>query len=319
MRIDILPDSYFAMVSLGFVSLNPHANNGWRAITKFCPNYFKVLRSSFKNEVKTDFVSGSRLIQTLGINGCTKTKGYTRAEKLVVSKSSDSLVINLGLDKGGRVQLVLGGNLQTNTTSVPALCVPSCLGTSLDLSVNLVVVGCSENVQVVGSCDGSGVFWNGVSDGSRVTGDPAIDNVVSDFGTSEEPVVSEDNITVEGWTLKEIEESASVKEGLAIVEVELSTLGLARGEEVGDNLGLQAFGKGIIELNLSVKSVGGSPSLGQGDTYGFIISLRKVDLIVWKKLTGRLVGVLGLNLYRRIGISPAAKLKWNCMRRCVHT
>jgi hypothetical protein len=40
-----------------------------------------------------------RLIQVLGVEGCTKTKGDTGAEKDVVGKSSDTTVVNLGLSR----------------------------------------------------------------------------------------------------------------------------------------------------------------------------------------------------------------------------
>lgn len=72
----------------------------------------------------------------------------------------------------------------------------------------------------------------------------------------------ENDITIEGRTFQEVEESASVEEGLAVVKVELGTLGLTGREEVGNDLSFQAFGKGVVKLDLGVERVSGCPGLG---------------------------------------------------------
>lgn len=81
-----------------------------------------------------------RFVQALGIHRSTKTKGDTRAEKLVVSKSRNPLVVDLGFDESSRVELVLAGNLQTHTASVSALSIPGGFCTSLNLGIHFVVV-----------------------------------------------------------------------------------------------------------------------------------------------------------------------------------
>lgn len=129
----------------------------------------------------------------------------------------------------------------------------------------MVVTG-RKNVQVTGRGDGCSVFGDRVPDCSRVAGDTAVNDVVADFGTGEETVVAEDDITAEGGALEEVDEGAGVEEGLAIVEVESGALGFGGGEEVGNDFGLQALGESVVELDLCVKGIESGPSLGQGDT-----------------------------------------------------
>jgi hypothetical protein len=56
-----------------------------------------------------------------------------------------------------------------------------------------------------------------------------------------------------------------VEVGLLEVEVDLLAL-VARGRvEVGENLGLQAAGEGVVELDLGGQQVRGVPRLGDAD------------------------------------------------------
>jgi hypothetical protein len=205
------------------------------------------------------------LVQSLGVNGGTETEGDTGAEELAVRQSSDTLVVDLGLDEGVGVELVLAGNLESDTTSVSALGVPGSLSTSLDLGVHAVVVGGSENIQVVGGSDGSSVLGEAVSNGGGVLGDLSTLNVVADLSTGKEAVVADDGISIEGGALQEVEEGTGVEEGLTEVKVELSALALGSGEELGEDLGLESVGDGVVELNLGVQGVEGGPCLGEGE------------------------------------------------------
>lgn len=133
----------------------------------------------------------------------------------------------------------------------------------------MIVTSC-EDVQVAGGGDGGGdgcsVLRDGVSDCGRVAGDTAGNDVITDFGTGEETIVAEDDITAKCGALEEVDEGAGVEEGLAIMEVEFGALGLGGGGEIGNDFGLQALGESVVELDLCVEGIEGCPGLGQGDT-----------------------------------------------------
>lgn len=76
--------------------------------------------------------------------------------------------------------------------------------------------------------------------------------------------MADDGIEVGGWALQEVEEGTGVEVGLLEVQVELNALGLGGGEEVAENLSLEALGDVVVELDLGLKSVGGVPCLGDG-------------------------------------------------------
>lgn len=165
------------------------------------------------------------------------------------------------LDKGGGIKLVLGSNLELRLGR--SVGVPGGLGTSLNLGVDAVVVRSGEHAQVVGGGDGSGVLGNGVTNGSSIAGDAASLDIVADLGTSEETVVADSHVTLEGGSLEEVEEGTGVEEGLLEVNVELGALAGVCGEELGEDFGLEALGDGVVELDLGVESVEGGPGLGE--------------------------------------------------------
>jgi len=204
-----------------------------------------------------------RLSQSLGVDGSAETKSDTGTEELAVSQSSDTLVVDLGFDKSVGVKLVLASDFQTDAAGVSALRIPSSLSTGLNLSVHAVVVRGSEDAEVVGGSDSSGVLRDTVSNGGRVLSDLSPVNIVANFSTSEEAVVANNSITVKRRSLQQVEESAGVEEGLAEVEVELSTLAFAGGEELGEDFSLKPVGNGVVKLDLGVQSVEGGPCLGQ--------------------------------------------------------
>ena len=142
---------------------------------------------------------------------------------------------------------------------VSGLGVPGGLGTGLDLLVDLVVIRSSEDAQVAGGGDGSGVVWSGISNGGSVAGDGSLLDIITGGSTDEETILTDDGVNVGSWALEEIEESAAVEVGLLEVEVELCALGGGGREEVAQDLGLEALGDGIVELNLGVESVDGVP------------------------------------------------------------
>lgn len=178
---------------------------------------------------------------------------------LAIIKSSTDLSERRG------VQLVLAGNLKAD--GVTGLGVPGGLGTSLDLSVNAVVVAGREEGQVVASGDGSRVLGKAVANGSGVLGDGSLLDIVATLSTDEEALVAEDGVEVGGGALQQVEEGTGVQVGLLEVEVELGTLGLGAGQVLSDNLSLEALGNVVVQLKLGVEGVGGSPRLGEGKAW----------------------------------------------------
>lgn len=67
-----------------------------------------------------------------------------------------------------------------------------------------------------------------------------------------------------------VDESATVDVGLLEVEVKLLALVTGIRLEVGENLSLQAAGKGVVELNLGSKEVGRVPRLSDADACAFL-------------------------------------------------
>lgn len=170
---------------------------------------------------------------------------------------------NLG--EGDGVNAVLAGDLKTD--SVAGVRVPGSLGTGLNLAVDLVVVRGSEDGEVVGGGDGSAVLRSSVADGGAVGSDGSLVHVVTSAGTGEETLVADNGIDVGGGALEEVEEGTAMEVGLLEVEVELGATGSGSGEEAEETLELEAAGKVVGELELGVESVGGVPSLGEGEAW----------------------------------------------------
>lgn len=161
------------------------------------------------------------------------------------------------LGEGNGVKSVLAGNLKTDLVS--GLGIPGSLSTGLNLLVDLVVIRSSEDAQVAGRGDGSGVIRTGISNGSSVAGDGSLLNIITGGSTNQETILSDDSVNVGSWALEEIEESAAVEVGLLEVEVELCALGGGGREEVTQDLGLESLCNSVVELNLGIKSVDGVP------------------------------------------------------------
>ena len=62
-----------------------------------------------------------------------------------------------------------------------------------------------------------------------------------------------------------VDESAAVDVGLLEVQVDLLALVAGVGGKVGEDLGLQAAGEGVVELDLGGQEVGSVPRLGDAD------------------------------------------------------
>lgn len=105
-----------------------------------------------------------------------------------------------------------------------------------------MVVRSRENTQVAGSEDSGAPLRSSVSDGSGVTGDSRLLDIVASLSTDKETIVTEDGIDVGSWALEEVEESATVEVWLLEVQVNLGPLGLGAWEEGTDGLSLETLG-----------------------------------------------------------------------------
>jgi acetyl-CoA acetyltransferase len=75
------------------------------------------------------------------------------------------------------------------------------LGAGLDVRADTVVVAGMESMQIAESVEGNGVVRSVVTDSSRVTGDFALCDVISSFGTDEEAIASKDGISCDRGAL----------------------------------------------------------------------------------------------------------------------
>lgn len=99
------------------------------------------------------------------------------------------------------INLRLSTDLKADTLG-GGLGVVDSLGTSLDVRADTVVVACSESAQVTETVEGDGVLGGTVAEGSSVTSDLALSNVVRGLGTEEETVTTENGVSSESGALK---------------------------------------------------------------------------------------------------------------------
>ena len=145
--------------------------------------------------------NGVQLIQLLGVKSQTKRGLNTRAEGLSVTKGNDTRVVDLGLDKGRRIEVSLGTNLQRNT-AVGRLGVVDGLGTRLDVTADAVVVGRGEGLEVVETVHGNSILRGIVPDGGSVASDVSTGDVVRGLGANEETIATQNGVRSESGALK---------------------------------------------------------------------------------------------------------------------
>ena len=98
--------------------------------------------------------------------------------------------------------LRLGTNLEVNPSS-GSLGIIDSLGTSLDIGAHTVVVAGGESRSIAQTVDGYGVVGSAEADGTGVTGDATLSDVVGSLSTNEESVTAENGVSSECWTLIE--------------------------------------------------------------------------------------------------------------------
>lgn len=169
------------------------------------------------------------------------------------------------LSEGGGVNLVLGGKLKANSTL--RLGVPGGTSTGLDSGVNLLVVGSGEDAEGVCGGDGGVVDGGGVTNGGRVLCDGGLLDIVANLTTDEEALVAQGSVRdgADGTRGLQVTENTAVEVVLLEEEVDLLALVAGIGLEVVQDLGLEAGGEGVVELNLGGEEVGRVPRLGDAD------------------------------------------------------
>ncbi len=148
------------------------------------------------------------------------------------------------------IKLVLGGDLQSDVAACSR--VPGSLRTSLNLRVDLVIVTGREHAEVVRRSHGRSIATLAVSRSEGVARDGRLANVVSTFCADEETLVAERQVHGRGWALEQVGEQARVDVGLLVEQVHFAAVGALRGEIVGQNLGFEAFGQVVFQLDLEV-------------------------------------------------------------------
>jgi hypothetical protein len=226
-------------------------------------NLYNIL--TFESETGTDLVAG--LVEFLGIERSTDTESESGVDLGVVSDGNYTTIVDLELGKGGWINSVLGGNLDTNGRL--ALGVVSSLDTGLNRWVDLVVIRSSEDAQAVGGSNSQAVNWSLITESSSILGQSSLLDIETGFTTNEETLMGEDTINgsvniVVGWV--ELSESAGVESTL--LEVEVTLLGLEAGlrSDLTNVFGLYASGKDIVKLELGGEDVVVGPGTGGGDT-----------------------------------------------------
>ena len=273
-------------------TLRRRTNEESKTTTVFPFYCTRLLNLTLEGKAGAELVAG--LVELLGIERAANAEGQTAVDLGVVGEGGNAEVVDLGLrmvswvwvliareithlGEGSRVKLVLGSELKTDVGA--GLGVPGGLGTGLDSRVDLLVVGGGEDAQGVGGSDGGVVERGGVANGGAVLGDGGLLDVVADLTTNDEALVGDDSVGdgTDGTGSGVVGEDTAVEVGLLEVEVDLLALVAGSRAEVGEDLSLQAAGKGVVELDLSSENVGGVPRLGDADAWA--LCRQQVDVI----------------------------------------
>ena len=177
------------------------------------------------------------------------------------------------LGEAERVKLVLSREIET--VGLAGLDVVGGLGAHLDGVVDLLVVGGSDDGEVLLANKGRSEAVSLVAEAELVAGDRRLLDVVAGLTTNEEAVGASDRVD-DGVNVAVgeavVDESASVDDGVLEDEVELlgGAVGLAWIPKVYE-VDFHASVGEIGELNFGVEEGGGGPGLGDGDAW-FAIS-----------------------------------------------
>ena len=187
-------------------------------------------------------------------------------------RASSSIGQSTYLGERKRVELVLGSKLKT--AGLLCLHIVASLGTNLDGGVDLLVVACGDESQVLGADNAGDVARGLVAETKRVAGDSSLLDIVASLTTDEETVRAGDNVddgidVALGGAV--VDECAGVDVG--VLE---SGVDLLRGRALLGwvpevlKINLDAWSDNIGELNFAVEKRRGRPCLSDGDTLTFV-------------------------------------------------
>lgn len=263
-----------------------------------------------EDERGADLVSDGRVLgaSELGsVEGKTQGSLDTWSESLGVAEAEDTDIVDLGLDEGGVVEVSLGSDLEVDLGAVVGrLGVVGGSCSSLDVSVDSVVVGSRVGRQVAQAVEGDGVVWGVVAGSDVVPGDLGALDVVRGLSTSQEAVTSDNSISSESRALEEVQVLTGVEAWLLVSGREESVLGLLVWQQGRDELELETLGNVVLELNVVAENVGGGPGLSQGKAVLAVVELglevtvdvSGLGVSETGDLEGDAVGGLGLDLER---------------------
>jgi hypothetical protein len=220
----------------------------------------------------------SSFVEVLSVERSAETKSNTGSKKDVVRSGRNTTVVHFSLEPSRLdpfsknpkltnleerrgIKSIFACNLQSNV--VGSLGVPAGLCSSFDLRIDSVVVRSRNDAKIVGSSDGSTVFWCIVANGGRVSSNGSLLDIKSCLCSDQDTLMAEDCIDICNGPLEQVEKGASMEVGLLEEEVHFCCLFLVVGQELCQNLGLETFGNGIVKLKLGVEGIESSPSLGE--------------------------------------------------------
>lgn len=257
------------------------------------------------------------LVQLGGVEETTNRDLDTLAEGLGVAETKDTGIVHLGLDKGIAVEVELGTNFEVNGglgSRVSCLRVPGCLGTSLEISIDTVVVRCGEDLERVVGMESNRVLGSGVASNSGKAGDVGTGKVIGDLTSSNETLTADNNIGGDGGALEDIQVGARVDTELLVQNTDLGALLALMGVETSCDIQLQALGNLVLDLNLGGEVVVGGPGLGDSqailvvDVLGLELTadVAGLGILVTEDVEGHTVGSDGLEL--ELGVADGVVL-----------
>lgn len=201
------------------------------------------------------------LVEVPGVDEEAEGALEVGAELLLIAEADLAGGVELGLDGGVSINLVLGADLDQDVLVAGA---PGGLGGEGDVLVGLVVVGGHELGELLVGMDGHAIVLLGVADGGGVVGDGGGGHVEGGLGTGNEALVAKDGIGLDLGGLEDVGGGGG-DEGVGLeVEAELDLLLGGVGVEGGLEVELEAVGE-LGGLNLDGQVVGGGVGVGEDE------------------------------------------------------
>lgn len=250
------------------------------------------------------------LVELGGVKETTDRDLDALTDRLSIAESENTSIVNLGLDEGVAVEVELGTNLKSNgalgggTSSRGSLGVPDSLSTSLEISVDAVIVRGREDLERVVGVESHGILRGSESCSCSEAGDVGSVGIVSNITSDRETITTNNDISSESWSLEEIDVSARVDAQLLVLGTDLGVLLAIVGEVASSDIDLQALGSLVLNLDLGGEMVTSGPCLGDSqavlvvDILGLELTgdVTSLVVLVTKDVEGNVVGGDGLEL-----------------------